>query len=189
MPARKFTVTHPDGTVSTRTSKTRIYTHAVEAYRSLEAAREALEAEAAAARKRAEAYRWAAKRGTVTRKWRGFDPSSPVAHELQLDVPGEHPLTWYCDSENRPSVAGLDDWAQGLGGVEFMREYARHRAADVEEQAGNLEQRAAELTKGEGYSVLRWSQRRDLAERAVWTDLAYFARTGYQLRVVEVDHE
>lgn len=32
MPARKFTVTHEDGSVSTRSSKTMNYTHAVEVF-------------------------------------------------------------------------------------------------------------------------------------------------------------
>lgn len=134
--ARRFTITHPDGTTSTRTSARAEYAFAVVLAETAEARVAEAEQNARRWERDAEKYREALEAG-------------------------------------RFATLSRADFERFLGDAEI-------RAAHWRE--------VAEVALGTpvAYSVLRWSTRRDLAEKAA-REFAVYAQHGSTVDVVEVD--
>jgi hypothetical protein len=186
----KTTVTHADGTVSTRTSKTRTYSHAIEispapadhyaAYLTALAD----ECETAAAR-----YRTAAENRRVQIQSRGFrDDTGYFSHQATLLDTDNRIYTW-CSQDGKTEDI-LTDGRPLVGVADFLARYAVEQAASKDEQAAKYRAEAAEvLATGQpvgSYSVLRWSSRADLAIKAI-SEFEHYSKCGHQLRVVAVD--
>jgi hypothetical protein len=194
MAGNTTTVTHPDGTVSKRTSKTREYTHAIqvspadpyilaEHFR-----REAVKADRMAAK-----LRDAADVGTITIRSRGFaqDGDSLHSHVATLLGTDREIYTW-CSKDGQmntypepyPAGAVVVPADQGL------RANARRQADAYTASAVKLREQAdATLAAGApvgAWTVERWSSRQDLAMKALGT-FAYLTERGHQVRVVPVD--
>lgn len=207
----KYTVTHPDGTVSKRSSA-RSYTFAIvsvpatDAARKLAFNRQADEMEARAAR-----FEAAADAGKVSRRSRGLGINPSEFHAFDIFLLGTEVTSGrvtYCEINDRVNDENLHEtWRKFVpAGVEVVRETkedhsgefrvavngrdnligkARERAAELRETAAKRRQEADEADKG-GFEVLRWSSRRDLAEKAL-TEFEYVHKIGRTLQVVPVD--
>lgn len=189
------TVTHPDGTVSKRTSKTREYTHAIQVSpadpRILAAymLREADQSDAKAAKLRA-----AADAGQVVVRSRGFgkeDADNFHSHQAILKGTDRVVFTW-CSAAGQ-TESWPDRWPAPAVIVpvkEYLTESARTSAASFEAAAVRLRAEAADILKAGvpvgSWTVERWSSRWDLADKARST-FAYLAERGHQVRVVAVD--
>lgn len=198
------TVTHPDGTRSTRTSQRATYTHAVQVGPS-DPERVATLHEEAATAKRAEADRIDAAlvdpKVTVTdrgfRRAPGEGPDDGrsgqhVYHNYQARLVGTDHTVW-CDSygmtqHGYPEVVTepvndtlyriASNWAR------ILRDGARFDDAKARRlRAGDVDVLTAE---DRSYRVVRWSSRRELAEKALST-FAHYAERGSSVRVVAVD--
>jgi len=183
-------VTHTDGTISTRKSKTNTYTHAVvlapaapEAYAAGLLARAATYTETAAKLRRAAAD------GKVRIESRGFrTQDNMVSYQATLIGTDRATYTWCSADGMTKDYRG--DMPTVTPVVPYLIASAEGSADRMQEQAAELTAQAAEVTAagrpvGE-YLVLRWSSRRDLAERAVSEFDGYRAK-GHRLAVVAVD--
>jgi hypothetical protein len=75
---------------------------------------------------------------------------------------------------------------------EYLLADARETAEAERESARKSRERAERYSRGEGlggWSVLRWSSRRELAVQAVEGEYAHYRGEGHEVRVVEVDPE
>lgn len=191
MAPQVFTVTHQDGTVSRRTSVSAAYAFAIvvePAQPSRYADR--LDLRAAALEREAEVYRYAADQGRVKIVPRPYAAGTKVSHEgfLQGTEGLERP-SWYCDAQ------GVGTYYEGSEEVslpiqEIVVRRAREAADRAEEGAKEARKEAASV-RAAGvpvgtYGVVRWSRRRDLAEKAL-SAFAFFEEKGHTLRVVPVD--
>lgn len=193
--ARKTTVTHADGTVSTRASKTRTYSHAVEvgpAPAATYAAR--LTAEANRYEAEAAALRAAIASPQVVLRDRGlhsvsdyYAPDPMVAYEATLV--GSKRISAWSNREGKTTRLA----SEGGGIEDVVNELVRRAEGQVkwyESEAAKTHAEAFEiLAKGEpvgGYGVVRWSSRADLAARAI-SEFDYLVQKGHTVRVVEVD--
>jgi hypothetical protein len=186
---RLTTVTHPDGTVSRRTSETRTYTHAVAVGPAPAEAmaayldRRATELEAAAA-----VLREAAATAKVTIRDRGLGGNSRdlITHVAKLA--GTEVYTW-CSADGR-TESHRTETTEVVEVGPYVRESARSGAEWREKEAANLLSRAAEIRAagapvGE-WGVVRWSSRADLAQAALST-FDHLAAQGSPVQVVPVD--
>lgn len=195
MAARKTTVTHADGTVSTRKSQTRTYSHAVEigpAAATAAAAgkiREAERNEATATQLTA-----AADAGKVVITDRGFrSDESLYSHQATLagtkNENGNPTVFTWCSADGRTRSYQGDEPVV-VDAAAYLIESARLKAAQREADAASLRAEAAEITAAGApvgtYWVARWSSRADLAHKAL-TEFAFYAAAGYTVRAVPVD--
>ena len=87
------------------------------------------------------------------------------------------------------------EYGSNMGQVnagQFAIGTALQRAEALEEAAAKSEQAAVAAEQGEGlggYGVLRWSSRRDLAEKAASGEFSGLAASGRKVRVVPVDEK
>lgn len=185
-------VTHPDGTTSTRKSKTMTYTHAVEigpapaARYAADLIRKADEQTAKAAK-----LRQAIKYNEVRIRHRGLDiKGKEDLYSYEARLTGSDVYSW-CSREGLTSR--LD--SEG-GGTEKVRDCllrnAGRSAAYADEQAAKYRAEAAEiLAKGEPvgkFYIYRWSTRADLAAScANGKEGSWYAARGHSVRVVTVD--
>jgi hypothetical protein len=188
MAANTTTVTHADGTVSKRTSKTRSYTHAIEASPAPAADYAAyLVAQAVKHRDTAATLRAAADAPQVSIRHRGLRTADDlVSHTATLAGTDIYTLSNAAGQTRNLSTRG----GGIISAVDYLTTSARENARDYERRAGELDSEAAEvLAKGEpvfGYGVLRWSSRRDLAEKAL-KEFEHATAMGCTVRVVPVD--
>jgi hypothetical protein len=181
------TVTHPDGTISTRTSKSRAYTHAVVVSPAPAIAYAAmLDAVARTLRDKAEAFRAAAEAGHVTvtdRRIGRVGADDMFSHVAKLT--GTDLSTW-CSADGRT----LDGDA-AVPVSSYLKDYAYGMADDADRLAAGREALAAEIrdagTPVGEWGVLRWSSRADLAAKAAAGEFATFATGGRTVSVVAVD--
>jgi hypothetical protein len=183
-------ITHPDGTISTRKSKTMAYTHAVEigpapADRyAADLIRKAEKLEAKAAR-----FREAIVFNEVRIGSRGFTTHNDyLSHQATLTGTDREVYTW-CNKN-----AKRQDYSTGeVTGVRaYLLRIAEESAVGYDEQAAKLRAEAADiLAKGEPvgeFYIYRWSTRRDLAEScANGKDGSWYAAQGHSVRVVAID--
>jgi hypothetical protein len=167
----KTTVTHPNGQVSTRTSQSRIYTHAVVISRTRQSMVDDELDQAAEYDSRALTAKRAID-GEVTessRTWsRGLTYTS-------LFLGGEYAGAHVSD-EPRPS----DDQ---------LREEMRERVSRNLAQVSLHRAKAAKIAAGPemAYGVLRWSSRADLAESAARGEFSALVKPGVKIEAVPVD--
>lgn len=212
MATRKFSVTHPDGSVSKRTSKSRTYAFAIVSVPATDRARHrALNKQAYVLEARAAQFEAAADAGAVIRRDRGMGIAPFEFHAFDVALKGTEvrgQRVTYCEINDRSNDENLTEtWREFVpDGVEIVRETeadysgemkvavdaraylvgkARRRAVELREQAARLRTEADTPDTG-GYDVLRWSSRRDLAEKAL-AEFAYATQSGRTLQVVPVD--
>jgi hypothetical protein len=186
---RFTTVTHPDGTVSRRGSETMTYTHAVEVGPApAEAMAAYLERQAAKSTADATALREAAASAKVTIRSRGLggDPRDLVSHVAKLA--GTEVYTW-CSPDGR-TESHRTETTQVVEVGQYLRESAISSAEAREESAAKLLGQAAEIRAAgvpvDGWGVVRWSTRADLAHKAT-KEFDHLAAQGRPVRVVPVD--
>lgn len=191
----KFTVTHPDGTVSKRTSKTMIYTHAIQVspadpYILAEHLRQA----ATTADRMASKLTDAADVGTITIRSRGFnggDRDDLHSHQATLLGTDSKVYTW-CSRDGMTKTYPNPYPAEAvLVHVDIaLRADARKQATSYAESATKLRAEAdAILAAGAPvgtWTVERWSTRQDLALKAVGS-FRYLQERGHRVTVVAVD--
>lgn len=187
-------MTHADGTVSKRGSKTRAYSHAVEVapaaatdYAAYLAARaKAAEAEAATL--------WAAAdKGSVSVRSRGFSTRDDlVSHQATLLGTGGRVDTW-CSADGRTKDFSADFTVQDrpvVAVTEYLIRWARQAAEAEQAQAARYAAEAADVlaagTPVGAYGVVRWSSSAALATKAL-AEFEYLTARGHQIRVVPVD--
>jgi len=190
MSARKTTVTHEDGTISARSSKTMTYTHAVEIGPAVP------ELYAAGLRERADDQETkAAQLGAVLAKgprvilrFRGaWVTRREVSHEATLA--GTSLSTW-ADADGMTTVGYPD--VQVMPALDYLVDSARSSAADYRDRAAQLRAEAdailsADAVPGDGWRVWRWSTRADLAVKALGEARRGYSGAGRVIRVVAVD--
>lgn len=170
--ARKTTVTHPDGTVDTRTSKSRVYSHAVVREVSREALVATAQARVDSAREslaKAEdlAERLTPEAVTETRKPWAFGGEYVTLHAF-----GEYLDAYVAPRDEAPSFEALK------AGVEERAARSLAYLGDV------LAAHAATAAKtGPVYGVVRWSSTEALATKAA---LGEFAANGSGVKVYVV---
>lgn len=206
------TVTHPDGTVSKRSSVRATYTHAVvvgpkdATKAAADADRRAVEADADA-----DALEAAIAAGQVNISSRGFNRRGAADPDAGYD--GEHTyhnfsarlagtsVDWHCDSKGMCEVPGeyaADGTyvsAKGERVIKPAREvvlnHAGARVLDRRADAAKYREEAAAHRAGTadlgGYGVVRWSSREDLARKAADGEFAGYAERGNSVTVVPVD--
>lgn len=185
-------VTHADGTVSTRKSQTRAYTHAVEVSPAPAAAYAAhLIRQAEEKETKATNLLTAAALGKGSIQSRGFGgESSHHSHRASLDNTTVY--TWCgpdhltADHSNR----GTDGEPALVPVLPYLIRIARESAADATTEAARLRAEAAAVLAagvpvGE-YMVSRWSTRADLAQAGL-REAAWYVAQGRTVRVVPVD--
>lgn len=189
MSANLTTVTHADGSVSKRKSKTMTYTHAIEVGPApAEALAKSNERRATDFDMKAAKLREAASAGKFIIRNRGF--SGPVeelvSHEAKL--PGTDIYT-LCSADGRTeSYRDGTKTVVKVGG--YLREGAINSAEHYEEQAAKLRAEAVEIREAGkpvgGYGVVRWSSSAMLATKAL-SSFKHYSDQGYAVRVVPVD--
>lgn len=150
--ARKTKVVHPDGTTSTRSSATKVYTWAVEVKHNAHAEALDLEDVWASAVENRKAFEEAANARTVEKAGSVVSATYYLRHDA-LD------LRWYLGGYSPARDAKPFDVDAGI-------EYARRQVNDsVDRMAASLDK----LWSGPEivYSVVRWSERADAANAAV----------------------
>lgn len=201
----KTTVTHADGTISTRSSKTMVYTHAVEVSpadcetyaASLD--RMADDADASAAQLDRAAERGEVK--VIDRRLGGgpqYSPDPMIMFEARLiGSTRKHSTvsTWSSREglTNDPStyIAGTGKYAGTMPATDYLIQVAREQATADRAQAAKLRAQAAAV-RAAGvpvgtFGIARWSTRRDLAAKYADSIRAWAALRGESVRVVEVD--
>jgi hypothetical protein len=163
---RKTVFTHPDGAVSTRSSKTRFYEWAVEAKTNqhLVAADRLKEAEKVKAE--AAAFAEAVAGGQYVKK---TEQRSQRGSYTNFYV--KHPETgedFWLGAESRDADGNLHTWEkEGFDRTKALTKNVEQYTARIE----RLNKEAAALLAGPEttYAIARWSERRDSAEKAVGT--------------------
>lgn len=160
--ARKTIVTHPDGTVSTRTSRSAIYTYAVEQIKDMRAYAAGERAEGVKVRAERERFIAAVRAGKVAKRV-GHPGLGATDHYLI----GEGGEEWWLGHEGgRNNIAPVDRKAS-----------IRKTLADLAKRADGYDLRAEDAEVGPEftYAVLRWSANYDNASRALstWADWPY----------------
>lgn len=172
MAGNKTTVTHPDGTVSKRTSKTRSYTHAVVLEQTRDYLVDQALTTAAVHDRAAEAFVKAAASGDITEERRDWTGGRTY---ISLYLGGKFADS-YVDDRPRPS----DDELR-----------AKHLKRAAEQRAGAEKYRKLAATHAAGpeavYGVLRWSSRADLAHKAVTGEFSQLVCEGVKVYAVAVD--
>jgi hypothetical protein len=189
------TVTHPDGTVSKRTSKTMTYTHAVQVspadpYILAEYFRR----EAIKSNENATKLRTAADARQVTVRSRGFGQVAPGdlnSHQATLSGTDREIFTWCsADGHTRSYPEPYPAEAVLVPVEEYLAESARRSADAYVARATALREQAdatlAACSPVGSWSVERWSTRQDLAHKAVAT-FRYLVERGHRVTVVPVD--
>lgn len=178
------TVTHADGTVSTRKSKTRVYTHAIEVSPA-PADRYAayLIGQAEAQEEKALNLRTAASLGKGTIRSRGFKTQDDhVSYAATLT--GTDIYTW-CGEDRLTEHNG-----ELVPVLPYLIDSARRSAEYADSQAAKLRAEAAEVLAARQpvgkYGILRWSSRADLAGKAL-SEFDTYTHQGHTLRVWPVD--
>lgn len=184
------TVIHPDNTISTRKSKTMVYTHAVEigpapADRyAADLIRKAEKLEAKAAR-----FREAIRFNEVRIGSRGHGIRDDyLSHQATLTGTDREIYTW-CNKDAKRQDYSTKEVTHVRP---YLLHYAEESAVGYDEQAAKLRAEAAEiLAKGEPvgeFYIYRWSTRADLAARcANGNEGSWYAARGHSVRVVAVD--
>jgi hypothetical protein len=189
---RTTTVTHPDGTISTRTSKTRTYSHAVVItpttptdyafHLTVQAVTESVTANR---------FRLAAATPSVTIRDRGLrlaGANELCSHRATLEGTDGRIYT-YCSADGR-TVDTSPDVTPVVALTAYLIAYARRAADDHDEADERLRASAAEVlaagTPGGRFRVLRWSSSAALATKAL-KEFEYFRDRGHGVHVVEVD--
>lgn len=186
-------MTHPDGTISTRGSKTRTYGYAVEiAPAPAEKVAAELTRLAAECTTKAAAFRAAADNGKATMQSRGFSgrhATGPNSHQATLTGTDGYIYTW-CDADARTQDRH-DDNGGTVHAVAYLVRYARDMADEYDQQAAKYAATAAETlaagTPVGEYGILRWSSTAALAAKGLRELGDYYAARGHALRVVAVD--
>jgi hypothetical protein len=158
---------HIDGTVSTRNSKTRVYAWAVEERRDLHAEARELEAQAVKLEEELATFEAAATANQVSRKTKPWTyPAGSSYQEFYLEDPSGGERIWIgsqvVDAQGKP-VREEDAFSSAV-------EIAKHRERLLTHIASTLT-KAQELADGPryAYSIVRWSERRDSAFKALST--------------------
>lgn len=189
-------VTHTDGTISTRRSKTNTYTYALEiapapadAYAAY-LIRQAEKDEAKAAALLAAA---ANGKGHIKDRHLGrVDPDALYTHQATLDGTNGEVYTWCSRHQMTQDHSDVKSGQEApvVKVLGYLIRSAREMAQYHIEQAAKLRAEAVEvLAAGQPvgeYGVLRWSSRADLAGKALGEFDTYTHR-GHALRVVPVD--
>lgn len=190
MSARKTTVIHEDGTVSTRSSKTMTYTHAVEIGPAVP------ELFAAGLRERADDQETKAAQleaalangpRVVLRSRGAWVTRQDVTHEAELVGT---PLSTWADANGMTSVGYPD--VQIIPALDYLIDSARSSAADYRDHAAKLRAEAdavlsADAVPGDGWWIFRWSTRAELAVKALGEARRGYGGAGRVIRVVAVD--
>jgi hypothetical protein len=185
---RTTVVRHADGTVSTRSSKTRTYAFAVvRGPASADTYAKGLEREADNYDQRAEQLDAAIARNRILKRRRGFADGTTYSHTYELDGTdhrgnrlGFHEIYTYGDDQGN---------ANGGGRVrEQLLTNAHSQSADARDKAKQLRAEAVQVREaGEpvgGYTVLRWTSRRDLGQNAAQgSEFDYYRKRGFPLTV------
>jgi hypothetical protein len=188
--ARKTTVTHADGTVSTRKSQTRTYSHAVEVSPAPAAAYAAnLNRKADSLAARAANLRAAADAGVVHVRSRGFSTADPyISHDATL-LGTDREISWHSNAAGQIKDT-LTDGSPIVNARDYLVAYARKQATVWDEQAAKTRQEAADVlaagTPVGNYFVARWSSRADLAAKAL-SEFDHLCAAGHAVRAVAVD--
>lgn len=186
MTTNRTTVTHADGTVSTRGSKTRAYTHAVEITpATAERAAADMTLRAAKAAAKAAALRAAADAGRVTVKYRGFAGNGYNSHSATLT--GSDVYTWSnAEGITHDIVADVI-----IPAIDYLAASARAQADLNAAEAARLNaEAAATLAAGVpvgAYGILRWSSSAVNAAKGAREFEDFYAARGHTVRVVPVD--
>lgn len=190
MPKQTTTVTHQDGTRSTRTSASRTYTHAIEVSPAPAEAYAAYLRDAAETHERSAAeLEQAAESGRVLLSSRGFatDPGSDH-HSHCARLEGTDLFTWASAEGMTRSYQGAEP--EMVRAATHLREIAREEAASLRERAVSLRAEAEQVRAAGApigtYTVVRWSSRYDLAASALG-EFSHYATEGRTVRVVPVD--
>jgi hypothetical protein len=199
MSKRITTVTHPDGTTSTRSSASATYTHAVVVGPLIpEVAAAYQTARAARLRESADILDAAADAGRVTIRDRriggNYGPDWAHAAEAYLmgsktPANGGYLMNVRCTLDGRTTDYDAADRAL-VPVVPVVIASARDEAVRLRVVADECDERAARYAAGldlGGYGVARWSSRRDLAVKAVAGEFAGRVAAGHAVTVVEVD--
>lgn len=187
---RKTSVTHADGTVSKRASKTRTYSHAVEVTPAPAASYAAyLTQLAAEATAKAASLRAAAEAASVAITSRGWSTGDPYySHQATLRGTNRQVYTWCSADGQRVDV--LADGKPVVSAKDSLVADALSGAQRAEQDAERFTARAAAvLAAGEPvgeYKVVRWSSRADLAVKAL-SEFERYTDWGHTVRVVPVD--
>lgn len=187
---RKTTVTHPDGTVSTRGSKTRTYAFAVEVSPATATDHAAeLNRQADDFDRRAASLRAAADAGEVILQSRGFHTINPeISHTATLRGTDRMVYTWanaegmtvYTTTEGSPPIRAVDYLTR------LAREQADLYTADAVRVRSDAKRVLAAGAPVGAYEVVRWSSTAALAGKAL-NEFDHLARYGRNVRVVFVD--
>lgn len=195
----KHTVTLPDGTTATRTSKSRLYAHAI--------AVGPHEAEAYAAKVRAGIARTQARiaemeaaiaNPVLVLRSRGFSPSATKSYNTHdASLKGLSQKSWHASADGE--VEDRINWAgRGEGAIMPARdylvkstqreidEYQKPRLADQEKLLADIEAGTADLG---GWYVASWSSRRDLAEKAANSTRGYHEVIDRPVVVLDAQQE
>lgn len=160
---RKTIVTHPDGTTSTRSSKTRFYEWAVEAKTNKHLVAgdrakyvEKLRAESAA-------FAEAVADGKFIKKSKPWSTGGTYT-----DFYVVHPKTgeeFWLGAESRNANGELNTWDKGYDRAEAVTKHVEEYTVRIKRAQQEIEDLLAgpEIT----YSIARWSERRDSAEKAL----------------------
>lgn len=192
---RTTTVTHPDATVSKRTSKTMHYTWAVEvgpADPMMVAAQK--EAQATANDEEAATLRAAVAEPRITIRDRGL---TAVGTYNPADTYHSHAIALAgTDIDQWSNAKGeTEHWINGdkviMSALESLTRHALSAARSCDKRAEALRIEAAHIRangiKGDGWTVYRWSTRADLAGNGAAEAAKAFAGQGRAIRVVPVD--
>ena len=187
---RKTTVTHTDGTKSTRGSKTRAYTHAVEITPApARAYADFLIRQGQALTAKATAYRQAATDGRVAIVSRGITTSDPLINHQATLIGTDRGIYTWCSADGQTRDIMQDGYP--VAGVrQSLVAHAVAMAERYEADAAKLADEATEIatagTPVGAYGVLRWSSSQALAGKGM-NEFATYTDRGHTIRVVPVD--
>jgi hypothetical protein len=158
---------HIDGTVSTRNSKTRVYAWAVEEVRDLHAEAISMEYRAKELERELETFEAAATANQVSRKTKPWSyPAGASYQEFYLEDPSGGERIYIgaqvVDADGKP-VREEDAFNRAVEIVKHRERLLTHIAS--------TQAKAQELAAGPryGYRIVRWSERRDSAAKALNT--------------------
>lgn len=172
MAPRKFTVTHPDGSVSKRSSQNALYTFTIVREVSLAARVTKAEETMRSAQEMLDNAIRARAAGVVTHMGRPWFEGSTY---VNVEVGGEW-ITSYVSPKVEPMS---DAEALALQDVKIVgyREYLEHTTEGLDKARRGPQMR---------YKVMRWSRTRDLATKAL-SEFGKYPNRGVREYVVPVD--